>query len=133
MYEYKVKTIKRVIDGDTVEVELDLGFHLTLCDKVRLAGINTPETRTKDLEEKGKGLKAKEWMQNKMNNIGDKTLIVKYVKEEKFGRLLGWLYIDGEPNTINEQLINEGLAEPFMVDKLNPSYSEPTQESNPAP
>jgi len=118
MYDYKVKSIKRVIDGDTVEVEIDLGFHLTLCDKVRLAGVNTPETRTTNPEEKEKGLKSKAWMQDRLSNIEGKELIVKFVKEEKYGRLLGWLYFVGEPNTLNEQLINEGLAEPYMTDQL---------------
>ena len=91
MYDYKVKSIKRVIDGDTIELEIDLGFHLTLCDKVRLAGVNTPETRTTDLEEKERGLKSKEWMKDRLSNIEGKELIVRFVKEEKYGRLLGWL------------------------------------------
>ena len=81
MYEYKVKTIKRVVDGDL-------------------------------------SLKSKEWMKDRLSNIEGKELVVKFVKEEKYGRLLGWLYFVGEPNTLNEQLINEGLALPYMTDQL---------------
>ena len=61
MYEYAVKNVVKVVDGDTVDIEIDLGFSLTKKERVRLAGIDAPETRTKDLEEKASGIEAKEF------------------------------------------------------------------------
>jgi micrococcal nuclease len=117
MYDYKIKKVIRVIDGDTVDLELDLGFNLSLTQRIRLADIDAPEIRSKDLEEKKKGIESKEWLEEYFNQFKDEDIIVKTVKGDKYGRVLGWIYVVGEPNTINERMINEGLAKPFMVIK----------------
>jgi len=64
MYEYKCKEIKRVVDGDTVDVILDLGFNVLHSVRVRLVGIDTPESRTRDLDEKARGKLAKKFLEN---------------------------------------------------------------------
>ena len=112
MYKYKIKNIIRVVDGDTVEVDIDLGFHVTLNQRVRLKGINASETRTLDLEEKKKGLEAKEWLKKELSREGE--WIIETVKEDKYGRILGTLYCIGDIVTINERMLNEGIAVPFM-------------------
>ena len=112
MYKYKIKNIIRVVDGDTVEVDIDLGFHVTLNQRVRLKGIDAPETRTLDLEEKKKGLDAKEWLKKELSREGE--WIIETTKEDKYGRILGTLYLVGDPVTVNERMLNEGTAVPFM-------------------
>lgn len=113
MYQYKIKKIKKIIDGDTVDVDIDLGFGVTLSQRVRLKGINTAETRTLNVEEKGKGLIAKEWLKKELSREGE--WVIETTKEDKYGRILGTLYLVGEPVTVNERMINEGIAKPFMV------------------
>lgn len=110
MYTYKARLIK-IIDGDTVDAEIDLGFGVFLKQRIRLYGINTPETRTTDLSEKEKGLAAKQ----RLTELLDKEFIVETLlnKRGKFGRVLGILHIEAEDGTrtnINEQLVNEGHA-----------------------
>lgn len=112
MYKYKVKNITRVVDGDTVDLDIDLGFHVTLNQRVRLKGINASETRTLDLEEKKKGLEAKEWLTKELSREGD--WIIETTKEDKYGRILGILYCIGDRVTVNERMLNEGIAVPFM-------------------
>jgi micrococcal nuclease len=113
MYQYKIKKIKRIIDGDTVDVDIDLGFGITLSQRVRLKGINAAETRTLDIEEKERGLAAKEWLKKELAKEGE--WIIETTKEDKYGRILGTLYFVGDPVTVNERMINEGVAVPFMV------------------
>ena len=109
MYTYSIKEVVRVIDGDTVDVTIDLGFDLTKLERVRLAGIDTPESRTKDLAEKHMGLEAKVYLTDLLNAADD--LIVKTEKDGKFGRMLGWFYNNKfSIYSINEQLIDEGYA-----------------------
>tara|TARA_B000000609_G_C24181682_1_gene359153 strand:- start:1465 stop:1872 length:408 start_codon:yes stop_codon:yes gene_type:complete len=109
MYTYKIKEIVRVIDGDTVDVLIDLGFDLTKLERVRLAGIDTPESRTKDLAEKHMGYEAKAYLTELLDAADD--LIVKTEKDGKFGRMLGWFYNNKfSQYSINEQLIDEGYA-----------------------
>ena len=109
MYTYKIKKIVRVIDGDTVDVLIDLGFDLTKLERVRLAGIDTPESRTKDLAEKHMGYEAKAYLTELLDAADD--LIVKTEKDGKFGRMLGWFYNNKfSQYSINEQLIDEGYA-----------------------
>ena len=109
MYTYKIKEIIRVIDGDTVDVSIDLGFELTKTERVRLAGIDTPESRTKDLAEKHMGNEAKAYLTDLLNAADD--LIVKTEMDGKFGRMLGWFYNNKfSQYSINEQLIDEGYA-----------------------
>jgi micrococcal nuclease len=113
MYQYKIKKIKRIIDGDTVDVEIDLGFGITLSQRVRLKGIDAAETRTKDLTEKAEGLAAKEWLEKELSKPGE--WIIETTKDDKYGRILGTLYLVGEPVTVNERMVNDGIAKPYMV------------------
>jgi micrococcal nuclease len=109
MYTYFVKSVDRVVDGDTVDISIDLGFDLTKKERVRLAGIDTPETRTKDMKEKELGYEAKEFLQ--IHLMKASKLTVKTEKDGKYGRMLGWLYKTEEDNlSINELMVNEGYA-----------------------
>ena len=111
MYHYKIKKINRVIDGDTVDLDIDLGFSITLTQRVRLKDIDAPETRTKDLEEKERGLAAKVWLEEQLSREGE--WVIETYKEDKYGRILGTLYLVGDSVTINEWMINEGIAESY--------------------
>jgi len=111
MYQYKIKKIKRVIDGDTVDVDIDLGFSITLSHRVRLKGINAAETKTLNLEEKNKGIQARLWLEKELSKPGE--WVIETTKEDKYGRILGTLYLVGDPVTVNERMLNEGIAEPY--------------------
>ena len=104
MYTYKAK-LDRVIDGDTVDANIDLGFDITIHKRIRLAGIDTPESRTRDLEEKAKGLASKDKLIELLGN-GDFVLESKEVG--KYGRVLGTLLV--EDVNINDTLVKEGYA-----------------------
>jgi micrococcal nuclease len=106
MYEYAIKEVVKVVDGDTIDVLIDLGFDLTKKERIRLAGIDTPESRTRNLEEKKMGLEAKEYLQNKLDNC--KNLRVKTEKDGKYGRMLGWIH--GNDENINNIMVTEGYA-----------------------
>jgi micrococcal nuclease len=115
MYEYRVKKLVGVVDGDTIDVDIDLGFNVSYSQRVRLAGIDTPESRTKDKFEKSLGLEAKEYVKSKLKDAVD--IIIKTEKpdsSEKYGRILGWLFIDGNIKSINEQMIDDGYAWNYM-------------------
>lgn len=107
MYEYKIKEVTKVVDGDTIDVVIDLGFSIFIKSRIRLAGVNAPETRTLDANEKSKGLNAKEWLTKELES---QDIVIKTVKEEKYGRMLGYLYTKNHSLTINERMILEGLA-----------------------
>ena len=111
MYQYKIKKINRIIDGDTVDLDIDLGFGITLSHRVRLKGINAAETRTLDLEEKSEGIKARLWLEKELAREGE--WIIETYKEDKYGRILGTLYLVGDPVTVNERMLNEGIAKPY--------------------
>ena len=111
MYQYKIKKIKRVIDGDTIDIDIDLGFSITLTQRVRLKDIDAAETRTKDLAEKVEGLAAKAWIEKELSREGE--WIIETTKEDKYGRILGTLYLVGDPVTLNERMLNEGIAKPY--------------------
>jgi micrococcal nuclease len=111
MYQYKIKTIKKIVDGDTIDVDIDLGFGVTYSHRVRLKGINTAETKTLNLEEKAKGLAAKEWLKKELSREGE--WVIETTKEDKYGRILGTLYFVGDPVTVNEKMLNEGIAKPY--------------------
>jgi len=113
MYQYKVKKIKRIIDGDTIDLDIDLGFGITLTHRVRLKDINAAETRTLNTEEKTKGLEAKEWLKKELSREGE--WIIETTKDDKYGRILGTLYLVGDPVTINERMLNEGIAYPYVL------------------
>jgi|TARA_R100000084_G_C4530468_1_gene90942 micrococcal nuclease len=109
MYTYKAK-LDRVIDGDTIDVNMDLGFDISVHKRIRLAGIDTPESRTRDLEEKKRGLASKARLIELLDK-GD--LVVESTDVGKYGRVLGVLHIypeDNLPFNINEKLVEEGYA-----------------------
>jgi micrococcal nuclease len=111
MYEYFVKEVKNVVDGDTIDVIIDLGFDILFSSRVRLAGIDTPESRTKDKAEKTLGLESKEYLKKHLKDA--KSVVIKTEKmnsTEKFGRILGWLYINGDTESVNDKMINDGYA-----------------------
>ena len=114
-YNFRVVSIDRVVDGDTIDVSIDLGFDLIKKERVRIAGIDTPEKRTRDLEEKALGLDATEWMKKNLEDTiaGDDELTIRTELVGgmgKYGRLLGWLYVGESDVSLNEIMIQEGYA-----------------------
>ena len=109
-------TVTRVVDGDTFDCSIDLGFDLTIKQRVRVAGVDTPEKRTRDKEEKKLGLDATLWLEDKLNEAAAAGygLIVRTELDKgstgKYGRLLGWLYIGDADLSLNEEMIQEGFA-----------------------
>ena len=116
MYEYRCK-LRKVVDGDTVDIDVDLGFGVWLQDeRVRLYGIDTPESRTRDLEEKKYGLAAKEYVENFLD---DKWLTLKtkeYDSKGKFGRILGelWRTSSYADKSLNDYLVEKHHAVPYL-------------------
>ena len=114
-YNFRVTEINRVVDGDTIDVTIDLGFDLYKKERVRVAGIDTPEKRTRDLEEKALGIDATNYLKKQLEDTiaGDDELTIRTELKGgmgKYGRLLGWLYV-GESNvSLNEIMITEGYA-----------------------
>ena len=118
MYEYAIKEVVRVVDGDTVDIIIDLGFSLTKKERVRLAGIDTPESRTKDLEEKAMGIESKEFLERRLKDGVHSGLRVRTEKDGKYGRMLGWVYI-GDTN-LNKEMVYRGYAweyDGFKIEK----------------
>ena len=111
MYEYQVKKVLKVVDGDTIDVDIDLGFSISYTQRVRLAGIDTPESRTMDKKEKALGLEVKDKLK-KAIDAATKIVIKKEKPDssEKYGRILGWVFLDDNKVSINQTLINEGYA-----------------------
>ena len=117
MYEYYVREVKGVVDGDTIDVILDLGFNILFEQRVRLAGIDTPESRTTDKIEKALGLESKDYLKKRI--MAAKRVVIKTEKmdsSEKYGRILGWIYLDGEGNSINTEMIEKGYAWGYLGD-----------------
>ena len=117
MYEYFVKEVKNVVDGDTIDVVIDLGFDILFASRVRLAGIDTPESRTTDKAEKVLGLESKDYLKKHLKDA--KSVIIKTEKmdsSEKYGRILGWVYINGDTVSINDKMINDGYAWGYLGD-----------------
>ena len=117
MYEYYVRKVENVVDGDTIDVLIDLGFDILFASRVRLAGIDTPESRTKDLAEKALGLEAKEYLKKSLKDA--KSVVIKTEKmdsSEKYGRILGWVYVDGNTVSLNDMMINDGYAWGYLGD-----------------
>lgn len=115
MFEYRVKQITKIVDGDTIDVDIDLGFNISYSQRLRLAGIDTPESRTTDKFEKSLGLESKEYLKYKFKDA--KNIVVKTEKpdsSEKYGRILGWVYLDGNTKSVNEQMIEDGYAWGYM-------------------
>jgi micrococcal nuclease len=117
MFEYYVKKVSKVVDGDTIDVDIDLGFDISFSSRVRLAGIDTPESRTSDKMEKALGLESKAYLKNAIDSA--KTVVIKTEKmdsSEKYGRILGWVFLDGSDKSINEKMIDEGYAWGYLGD-----------------
>ena len=117
MYEYYVRKVENVVDGDTIDVLIDLGFDILFQSRVRLAGIDTPESRTKDLAEKALGLESKEYLKKALKDA--KSVVIKTEKmdsSEKYGRILGWVYVNGDTESLNDKMINDGYAWGYMGD-----------------
>ena len=114
-YNFRVVEINRVLDGDTIDVTIDLGFDLFKKERVRVAGVDTPEKRTRDLEEKALGIDATNWLKERLESAirGDDDLVIRTELVGgvgKYGRLLGWLYIGDADVSLNEEMITEGYA-----------------------
>ena len=123
-YNFRVVSIDKVVDGDTIDVTIDLGFDLSKKERVRVAGVDTPEKRTRNLEEKALGLDATEWIKEHLEGAIDAAddLIIRTELDGgvgKYGRLLGWLYIGDATVSLNEQMITEGYAHAYDGGKKN--------------
>ena len=117
-YFYDAKVLK-VTDGDTMDVLIDLGFYVFTECRLRLDGINTPESRTKDLKEKALGLKAKEFTQNFLK---DSQCQVKVRKKGKFGRWLAEVFVGKK--SLNEELLKANLAREYYGGKREPWFDK---------
>ena len=114
-YNFRVTEIVKVLDGDTIDVIIDLGFDLYKKERVRIAGVDTPEKRTRDLEEKALGIDATNWLKEQLDGAisGEDDLVIRTELVGgmgKYGRLLGWPYIGDETESINERMIQQGYA-----------------------
>ena len=118
-WNYRVHSVDRVVDGDTVDVTFDLGFDLLKKERVRVAGVDTPEKRTRDKEEKKLGLDATLWLEDKLADAKqtDSSLTIRTELDKgakgKYGRLLGWIYVDNAVVSLNELMVAEGYAWPY--------------------
>jgi micrococcal nuclease len=108
-FSYRVNKVTKVVDGDTIDVIIDLGFDIMYKSRVRLFGIDTPESRTRDLVEKKYGLMSKDFLKDKLKNA-EKIVIKTHKGEEtgKFGRILGEIFCDNV--NINQQMCDVGHA-----------------------
>ena len=110
-YIYRIRSIHKVVDGDTIDADIDLGFDISLSKRIRLAGVDTPESRTADPNEKKFGLESKDWLKSRLEFAKD--IIIKTElpdSTEKYGRIIGHLYINGEETSLNNQMIANGYA-----------------------
>ena len=117
-YNFRVIKIDKVLDGDTIDVTIDLGFDLYKKERVSVAGVDTPEKRTRNLEEKALGIDATNWLKKEVKDVldGDDELIVRtelHGGVGKYGRLLGWLYVGDDEVSLNEQMITQGYAHAY--------------------
>lgn len=125
MYEYFVKEVTKVVDGDTIDVVIDLGFSIMFASRVRLAGIDTPESRTTDKAEKALGLESKKYLADRLKDA--KNIVIKTEKldsSEKYGRILGWLYVNGDGNSLNTEMIEKGYAWGYLGDTKVKDFEE---------
>ena len=117
MYEYNAEVL-RVVDGDTVDVLIDVGFSTFKKERVRLHGINTPECRTRDLEEKKKGLAAKDRLETLIGACDNKCIIkTELDKKGKYGRILGVIHSPNKKKKFNKMLVTEGHAVEYFGGK----------------
>ena len=130
MYKYHFK-LDRVVDGDTIDAFVDLGFGLKMHKRIRMVGINTPETRTRDLAEKEAGLASKKYLKELFARHPDAQTIVKTEKDEtgKYGRLLGTIYINGVVYiNVNAHMLDGGYAFPYGEKWGDAPPRSPTRE-----
>jgi len=112
LYTYKAE-VTHVVDGDTIDVTIDLGFNTFIKERVRLAGIDAPESRTTNIDEKKYGLQAKQWLKATLELLHNSLVIeTEYDAKGKFGRVLATLLTPDERN-LNEEMVNLGLATPY--------------------
>ena len=128
-YNFRVVSVDKVLDGDTIDVTIDLGFDLYKKERVRVAGVDTPEKRTRNLEEKALGLDATAWIKDHLEGAidGDDDLIIRTELDGgvgKYGRLLGWLYIGDATVSLNEKMIDEGYAWAYDGGTKNKNFEE---------
>ena len=128
-YNFRVTEINRVVDGDTIDVTIDLGFDLYKKERVRIAGIDTPEKRTRDLEEKALGIDATNWMKEQLEDAinGESELTIRTELKGgmgKYGRLLGWLYVGDADISLNEAMIISGYAWAYDGGTKNKNFEE---------
>lgn len=126
-YEYHAK-VTEVVDGDTIVIDIDLGFDVVFVNqKVRLLGVDTPESRTSDKTEKVFGLASKDYTKKFIEECKDKTVIIRtHISDdvdsngrEKFGRLLGEIINPDTKKVLNDELINNGYAVRYMGENKN--------------
>ena len=110
-YIYRIKQITKVVDGDTIDADIDLGFDISLSKRIRLAAVDTPESRTSDANEKKYGLESKEWLKHKVESA-ENILIKTELPDstEKYGRIIGHLFVNDQESSLNDQMITEGYA-----------------------
>ena len=128
-YNFRVTEINRVVDGDTIDVTIDLGFDLYKKERVRVAGVDTPEKRTRDLEEKALGIDATNWMKEQLEDAinGESELTIRTELKGgmgKYGRLLGWLYVGDADISLNEAMIISGYAWAYDGGTKNKNFEE---------
>ena len=109
-------TVVKVVDGDTIDALIDVGFSIMTKKRIRFRGINTPESRTRDKEEKIRGLAAKERVDQLLSE-NDNKFVLKSYGVGKYGRCLGELFVDAHEESINQVLINEGHATEYWGGK----------------
>ena len=128
-YNFRVTEINRVVDGHTIDVTIDLGFDLYKKERVRIAGVDTPEKRTRDLEEKALGIDATNWMKEQLEDAinGESELTIRTELKGgmgKYGRLLGWLYVGDADISLNEAMIISGYAWAYDGGTKNKNFEE---------
>lgn len=111
LYTYRVNQVLRVIDGDTIVVSIDLGFHISLTQTIRIKGIDAPEARTSNQQEKVLGLAAKAFVENWVQN---KRLLITTTKDDKYGRMLGDIICDKTKDNLFDVMISAGHAKVYV-------------------
>jgi micrococcal nuclease len=110
-YVYRIRSVHKVVDGDTIDADIDLGFNISLTKRIRLAGVDTPESRTTNAYEKKLGIEVKDWLKERLKFAKDILIKTELPDStEKYGRIIGHLYINGEVTSINNQMVAEGYA-----------------------
>ena len=124
-YIYRIKQIIKVVDGDTIDADIDLGFDISLSKRIRLAAVDTPESRTSDANEKKYGLESKEWLKHKVESA--KNILIKTElpdSTEKYGRIIGHLFVNDQENSLNDQMIIEGYAWEYSGGTKKKNFAE---------